>query len=152
MGEQHSIRIPKWQHTGPRAERLIMWLNHICSGSKEKFSSTRQLPMHGYLFFRRRGVGWWRVEGVLSHYMYLSVRVSPRSCHLTWQVYQCPQLIRTHPSDWQAEPTVPQSRLTAPQVAAGGWGVKEHSQTRQGEQDKVCEHPEIRAPPPSANE
>lgn len=145
---------------------FITWLRHIRSGSKEKFSFNSsgtmlipcalfQLPTHGYLFFRSGEGGWgeagsrwwWRDEGVLSHYMYLSVCIFTCGCHLTWQVYQCPRLIRTRPSAWQAEPTAPQSRLTAPQVAGGGkeegreesvgerhdkgcWGVKEHTHNK----------------------
>lgn len=146
----------------------ITWLHHIRSGSKEKFPSTRQETcsslvhssnfQHMDIYFSevgrwgvegKQGKGlWWRDEGVLSHYMYLSAHVFTCCCHLTWQVYQCPRLIRTCPSAWQAEPTALQSRLTAPQVAGGGkeggrnqggerqdkshWGVKEHTHTTRG--------------------
>lgn len=94
---------------------------------------------------------WWSCrDEVLSHYMYLSVCVFTCGCHLTWQVYQCPRLIRTRLSAWQAEPTALQSRLTAPQVAGGGGGggesggetldkrgVKEHTNNKRSKLKSV---------------
>lgn len=140
---RHNIQTASWHDTElmPRLH-FITWLLHIGSASKENFPSTRQETCsslvhssnyltRGYVFFgwgesevRGSGKGWWwwwwwRDDRVLSHYMYLSAHVFTRSCHLTWQVYQCPRLIRTRPSAWQAEPTARQSRLTAPQVAGG---------------------------------
>lgn len=101
----------------------------FCQSQTKNFPSTRQgtssFFLHSpnlwvFIFPREEVVGEEEGKrGVLSYYMYLSARVFTCSCHPTWQVYQCPRLIGTRPSAWQAEPTAPRSRLTAPQVGGG---------------------------------